>query len=116
MATNEFTYNHAGGGKMIPLKYHPEIKIKEPHNSVEELTALVRDTIRDWETATPLTACQHLHSHLVLCGYRDPEEDILYDHDEHYKVKFNIGAVAYYFEIWRTWQGALNWVIAEDKS
>lgn len=88
--------------------------INRPHANVDDLTDLVRETIKAWDNPSPLVIAQNLHKHLVLCGHRSDEENILYDFDEHYKLKFIIGETPYYFETWRTWQGALNWVITED--
>lgn len=91
---------------------------KEPYTDINDLRELLCDVLNSWaeenRVPSPVKVAQEFSAHLVLTGNRSEEEDILYDFDDHYKVKFNIGEVPYYFETWRTWQGALNCTIIED--
>lgn len=89
-----------------------------PYENADSIREVVAMTVTSWaeedRIPSPLKFAQELHNHLVCCNHRSDEENILYDFDEHYKLKFTINEVPYYFETWRTWQGALNWVIEED--
>lgn len=88
------------------------------YEDVDSLREIITLTLNVWvkedRIPSPVKFADELHKHLVICGHLSAEDHILYDFDEHYKLKFTINDVRYYFETWSSWMGALNWKIEED--
>lgn len=101
-----------------PLESTGKKPTPRPHENVDDLKELVSSVMDAWieedKVPTPLTFAKQLNKYLVSCGHMSEDDDILYDFEQHYKLKFNIKEVPYYFETWRTWNGALNWVIEDN--
>lgn len=74
----------------------------------------VNDVVKVTEDATPILAARTAHEFLCIWGMRDPEDDIKYNFDDHYKVYFQAeGFPRMVAEFWAPWIGGVSWKIEE---
>lgn len=82
---------------------------------IHPLVVEVNQYIKNTDRCTPVGAAKKLHELMVAGGLRAEDDEIFYDFEERYKVKFtdtdglNKSAV-----FWAPWVGGVSWRITED--
>lgn len=73
----------------------------------------VNNFIRQQETPTPIGAAKALHDVLVEIGQRSEADEIFYNFDDQYKVKFEENGRPQVAVFWAPWMGGVSWRIED---
>lgn len=80
----------------------------------EEIAQVVLTVTSENKDVTPLGMAKAVHAWAVEKGHTKADEDILYDFDLKYKVKFNIWGVELYFRVWAGWLEDIQYVVEPE--
>ena len=73
----------------------------------------VNNFIRQQETPTPIAAAKALHEVLVGNGQRSEADEIFYNFEDQYKVKFEENGRPQVAVFWAPWMGGVSWRIED---
>lgn len=83
-------------------------------SALHPIVLAVNNYIREMETPTPVGAAQKFHSLAVDSLLRSEEDEIFYDFDDRYKVKFEEYGRQKVAVFWSPWLGGVSWRIEDD--
>ena len=79
----------------------------------DEVISYINNFIRQQEAPTPIAAAKALHEVLVEIGQRSEADEIFYNFDGQYKVKFEENDRPQVAVFWAPWMGGVSWRIED---
>lgn len=75
----------------------------------------INNYLHNLETPTPVGGAIELKRVLAEIGMASDDEEIFYNFDDQYKVKFTENGRSQVAVFWAPWQGGVSWRIEDDK-
>lgn len=94
------------------LKVSPE-PMAFSHSVVYGIVVDVNEYIRKTESCTPVGAAKKLHELASTFGLRSEADEIFYNFDGQYKVKFKENGRPQVAVFWAPWMGGVSWRIED---
>lgn len=84
------------------------------HSVVYAIVVEVNGYIQGTESCTPVGAAKKFHELASAAGLRSEADEIFYNFDDQYKVKFEENGRPQVAVFWAPWMGGVSWRIEED--
>lgn len=97
--------------KNLKVTTQPVVSTK---SVVHHIVVGVNDFIREVESCTPVGAAKKFHEMATESKLRSEADEIFYNFDDQYKVKFVEDGRQQVAVFWSPWIGGVSWRIEED--
>lgn len=83
------------------------------HSVVYAIVVEVNEYVRGTESCTPVGAAKKFHELATAAGLRSEADEIFYNFDDQYKVKFEDNCRQQVAVFWAPWMGGVSWRIED---